>query len=190
MENLTTQVDALLAKIRRKYKEYGIKEKPFVMVKADNGTYGQGIMTVRDAKELPGLLATAGEKLGFVRDGVSVHDVIVQEGVETSNGCTMPWPNRSSTPWTATWSAAPTAVHPQRGVDENLNAPAPATSAGLCPQCANAPARPAPRRQRTQPLLYVRRDRPPGHAEPATNWKRPTRTPRCTNNPRRVSLFG
>ena len=48
MDCLTTNVDALLSKIKRKYKEYGINEKPFVVVKADNGTYGMGIMTVRD----------------------------------------------------------------------------------------------------------------------------------------------
>ena len=46
-----TNADALLSKVRRKYKEYGINEKPFVVVKADNGT-GMGIVTVRDAKEL------------------------------------------------------------------------------------------------------------------------------------------
>ncbi|HEY5801531.1 MAG TPA: glutamate--cysteine ligase, partial [Burkholderiaceae bacterium] len=33
-ECLASNVDALLAKIRKKYKEYGIKEKPFVIVKA------------------------------------------------------------------------------------------------------------------------------------------------------------
>jgi glutamate--cysteine ligase len=42
-----TNVDALLAKIRKKYKEYGIKEKPFVIVKPDAGTYGMGIMTIK-----------------------------------------------------------------------------------------------------------------------------------------------
>ena len=46
----SSNVEALLTKIRRKYKEYGINEKPFVVVKADNGTYGMGIMTVRDAE--------------------------------------------------------------------------------------------------------------------------------------------
>src|SRR5574343_1086292 len=51
LDCVQTNVDALLTKIRRKYKEYGINEKPFVVVKADNGTYGMGIMTVRDAKE-------------------------------------------------------------------------------------------------------------------------------------------
>ena len=52
MDCLRTNVDALLTKIRKKYKEYGINEKPFVIVKADNGTYGMGIMTVRDVKDL------------------------------------------------------------------------------------------------------------------------------------------
>jgi glutamate--cysteine ligase len=55
MDCLQSNVDALLTKIRRKYKEYGINEKPFVVVKADNGTYGMGIMTVRDVKELEAL---------------------------------------------------------------------------------------------------------------------------------------
>ena len=50
---MLSNVEALLAKIRRKYKEYGIKEKPFVIVKADAGTYGMGIMTVRDPKDWP-----------------------------------------------------------------------------------------------------------------------------------------
>src|SRR6185369_6674312 len=52
---LTSHVDALLTKVRRKYKEYGINEKPFVVVKTDNGTYGMGIMTVRDVKDLDDL---------------------------------------------------------------------------------------------------------------------------------------
>ena len=55
MDCLRTNVDALLTKIREKYKEYGINEKPFVIVKADNGTYGMGIMTVRDVKDLDAL---------------------------------------------------------------------------------------------------------------------------------------
>ncbi|OPH14576.1 glutamate--cysteine ligase, partial [Azospirillum brasilense] len=55
VEALRSAVDAQLTKVRRKYKEYGINEKPFVIVKADNGTYGMGVMTVRDAKDLDAL---------------------------------------------------------------------------------------------------------------------------------------
>ncbi|MFD1710258.1 glutamate--cysteine ligase [Ottowia sp. GY511] len=81
-ECLRSNVDALLTKIRRKYKEYGINEKPFVVVKADQGTRGMGIMTVRDAKELAqlGSKPTRGKALPEVPHG----EVIIQEGVLTN----------------------------------------------------------------------------------------------------------
>jgi glutamate--cysteine ligase len=69
MECLTTNVDALLTKIKRKYKEYGINEKPFVVVKADNGTYGMGIMTVRDVKDLDALNRKTKNKMSTTKDG-------------------------------------------------------------------------------------------------------------------------
>src|SRR5690606_5057957 len=78
-----TNTDALLAKIRRKYKEYGIQEKPFIIVKADAGTYGMGIMTVRDAKELADLNRKTRNKMSVTKDGLPVSEVILQEGVPT-----------------------------------------------------------------------------------------------------------
>ncbi|MEG2049666.1 MAG: glutamate--cysteine ligase, partial [Comamonas sp.] len=84
LDQLAVQVDATITKVRRKYKEYGIKEKPFVVVKADNGTYGMGVMTVRDAKELEALKdKRTRNKMGVIKDGQPVHDVLVQEGVLT-----------------------------------------------------------------------------------------------------------
>ena len=38
--------------MKKKYKEYGIKERAFVVVKADNLGSGAGLMTVRDAKDV------------------------------------------------------------------------------------------------------------------------------------------
>ena len=73
-------VDAALAKVRRKYKEYGINEKPFVVVKADHGNLGNGVVTVRDAKDLddPTLLR---QRMGLAKDGLAISEVIIQEGV-------------------------------------------------------------------------------------------------------------
>ncbi len=68
VEALRSAVDAQLAKVRRKYKEYGINEKPFVIVKADNGTYGMGVMTVRDAKDLDALNRKTRNKMAIVKD--------------------------------------------------------------------------------------------------------------------------
>lgn len=83
MEGLAEQVDVLLAKVRRKYKEYGIKEKPFVVIKADAGTYGMGIMSVHDASEVKGLNRKQRNKMSVIKDGLEVSDVIIQEGVPT-----------------------------------------------------------------------------------------------------------
>ena len=80
-ECLRTNVDALLTKIRRKYKEYGITEKPFVVVKADQGTHGLGLMTVRDVKDLDALGAKARGK--NAAPNLPKGEVIIQEGVLT-----------------------------------------------------------------------------------------------------------
>lgn len=123
MGALAAQVDALLTKVRRKYKEYGIKDKPFAIVKADNGTYGMGVMTVRDAKELEDLTKKARNKMSVIKDGQMVHDVIIQEGVLTSERMH----DAVAEPVVYTLDRYVVGgfyrMHPERGTDENLNAP-------------------------------------------------------------------
>ena len=80
-ECLRSNVDALLTKIRRKYKEYGISEKPFVVVKADQGTRGQGYITVRDARDLEALANRPRGKTAAPL--LPAGEVIIQEGVLT-----------------------------------------------------------------------------------------------------------
>jgi glutamate--cysteine ligase len=123
MECLATNVDALLAKIKRKYKEYGIQEKPFVIVKADNGTYGMGIMTVRDAKDLETLNRKTMNKMSVVKDGQAMKDIIVQEGVMTYERVN----DAVAEPVVYMMDRYVVGgfyrMHAERGVDENLNAP-------------------------------------------------------------------
>ena len=123
MECLTSNVDALLTKIRKKYKEYGINEKPFVVVKADNGTYGMGIMTVRDVKDLDQLNRKTKNKMAVIKDGQTVHDVIIQEGVLTNERMN----DAVAEPVVYMMDRYVVGgfyrVHAERGVDENLNAP-------------------------------------------------------------------
>jgi glutamate--cysteine ligase len=78
VQELATKVDVLLGKIRKKHKEYGIKEKPFVVVKADNSDPRMGILTLRDAKDLENL------RQAIATQGLGVQDVLIQEGVLTS----------------------------------------------------------------------------------------------------------
>ena len=84
VETITAHCEALLAKVRRKYKEYGINEKPFVIVKPENGTNGVGVVTVRDVKDLQALASKPrGGRGGRDLAPSLVDEVIVQEGVLT-----------------------------------------------------------------------------------------------------------
>jgi glutamate--cysteine ligase len=122
-ECLQTNVDALLTKVRRKYKEYGINEKPFVVVKADNGTYGMGIMTVRDVKDLDALNRKTRNKMSVIKDGQEVSEVIIQEGVLTNERMN----DAVAEPVVYMMDRYVVGgfyrVHAERSVDENLNAP-------------------------------------------------------------------
>ena len=122
-ECVQSHADALLGKIRRKYKEYGIQEKPFVIVKADAGTYGMGIMTVRDAKDLDELNRKTRNKMSVIKDGQGVSEVIIQEGVPTyervNDAVAEPVVYMIDRYVVGGFYR----VHAERGIDENLNAP-------------------------------------------------------------------
>ena len=123
LDCVQTQVDALLGKVRRKYKEYGIAEKPFAIVKADNGTYGMGIMTVRDAKELADINRRTRNKMSVVKEGQAVSEVIIQEGVPTyeriNDAVAEPVVYMIDRYVVGGFYR----IHAERGIDENLNAP-------------------------------------------------------------------
>jgi glutamate--cysteine ligase len=122
---LRKNVTQLLADIQKKYDEYQIDKPPFVIVKADAGTYGMGIMTVHNADELLELNRKQRTRMSASKGGQAVTQVIMQEGVYTFE----------------TWGedqavAEPVVylldhfvvggfyrVHTGRGANENLNAP-------------------------------------------------------------------
>ncbi|MCW7539572.1 glutamate--cysteine ligase [Aquabacterium sp. A7-Y] len=120
---LQSNADALLNKIRRKYKEYGIQEKPFVIVKADAGTYGMGIMTVRDAKDLAELNRKTRNKMSVIKDGQEVTEVIIQEGVPTYERINEAVAEPVVYMLDRYVVGGFYRVHAERGIDENLNAP-------------------------------------------------------------------
>ncbi|MFG5408741.1 glutamate--cysteine ligase [Piscinibacter sakaiensis] len=115
LDALTTHADALLSKVRRKYKEYGIQEKPFVLV---------NLLTVREARDVAVLAERArvrraegqapaepGDEL-FLQEGVPTHerinDAVAEPVVTMIDRYVVGGYYR---------------VNPERGADENLNAP-------------------------------------------------------------------
>ncbi|MBL0421399.1 glutamate--cysteine ligase [Ramlibacter sp. AW1] len=122
MECLRTNVDALLGRVRKKYKEYGINEKPFVIVKADNGSYGMGIVTVRDVRDLERLLPALQERANRP-GGQAARGVIIQEGVLTNERMHQAVAEPVVYMMDRYVVGGFYRVHAERGVDENLNAP-------------------------------------------------------------------
>lgn len=82
-ECLVSHVEAILEKTRKKYAEYGIREEPFVIVKADAGTYGMGVMSVKSSEEMRHLNRKQRNKMAVVKEGLAVSHVLIQEGVHT-----------------------------------------------------------------------------------------------------------
>ncbi|MBC8209562.1 MAG: glutamate--cysteine ligase [Gammaproteobacteria bacterium] len=80
---LAKNTESLLKRIQLKYDEYGITDKPYVVIKADQGTYGMGIMVVSSAEELRKLNRKQRTSMSTIKEGGDTSEVILQEGVPT-----------------------------------------------------------------------------------------------------------
>ena len=112
-----------MIEIREKYKQYGVKEDPFVIVKADAGTYGMGIMTVKNAEEVRTLNRKQRNKMSVVKEGQPVTKILVQEGVYTFESIDSAVAEPVIYMIDRYVVGGFYRVHTGRGKDENLNAP-------------------------------------------------------------------
>jgi glutamate--cysteine ligase len=151
-ECVASNVDFVIERMKEKYREHGITDTPYVVVKADAGTYGMGVMTVRDSEEMRGLNRKQRNKMAVVKEGLAVSEVIIQEGVPTHEDVD----GAAAEPVVYMMDRSVVGgfyrVHTERGRDENLNAPGmhfvPLAFANSCnlPDCRATAAGSAPNR--------------------------------------------
>ncbi len=122
-ECLALKVEQLLTKIKAKYAEYGVTQEPFVIVKADAGTYGMGIMTVKSPDDVRDLNRKARNKMSVIKEGQQVSEVIIQEGVYTFESIDDAVAEPVVYMMDHFVIGGFYRVHTGRGIDENLNAP-------------------------------------------------------------------
>jgi glutamate--cysteine ligase len=122
-ECLAGHVESILTRVRHKYQEYGIDREPFVIVKADAGTYGMGIMTVKDPSEVRDLNRKQRNKMAVVKEGLEVTEAMVQEGVYTFETVKDAVAEPVIYMLDQFVVGGFYRVHTDRGQDENLNAP-------------------------------------------------------------------
>jgi glutamate--cysteine ligase len=122
-ECLEHYVEEVLTEIAAKYREHGVSDPPFAIVKADAGTYGMNIMTVRRPEEVRELNRKQRSKMTRGKEGFAVTEVLVQEGVYSFET----WEQAVAEPVVYMIDRFVVGgfyrVHAERGKDENLNAP-------------------------------------------------------------------
>lgn len=124
-ECLSHNVETLFNNIRQKYKEHGIDKDPFVVIKADAGTYGMGVMMAHSPADVHNLNRKQRSKMAASKGGQSTTKVIIQEGIHTFET----WGNQQAVTEPVVYMIDHYVVggfyrvHTRRGANENLNAP-------------------------------------------------------------------
>ncbi len=122
---LTKNVETLLRMIEDKYREYNVSCKPYVMMKADSGTYGMGVMTIHSPDEISELNRKQRTRMSKTKEGQKVTKVIMQEGVYTYEH----WGEDDNVAEPVVYMVDHNVVggfyrvHTEKRANENLNAP-------------------------------------------------------------------
>lgn len=158
LDCLQGHADSLLSKIRKKYKEYGVHERPFVIIKADCGFSGTGIVRIHDAKDLGQALTdlshnSKGQAMpAKTLSELLPREIVLQEGIYTNEQIN----DAVAEPVVYTMDRFVVGgfyrVHSAQGPDENLAAPGAAyiplafDHAGTLPQSGARPGASSPNR--------------------------------------------
>lgn len=81
---LADQAQKLFDRLKTKYKEHGVERDPFLFVKNNAGTYGLGVILVKDPEEIRSWNYKSRKKMKAAKGGREVSEVIIQEGVPTT----------------------------------------------------------------------------------------------------------
>ena len=122
-EELSQRVGSLLKKIQDKYDQHQIKHAPYVVIKADAGTYGMGIMIAKSPEDVLSLNRKKRNKMSVIKEGVKVSEVIIQEGIHTEEHIDGAVTEPVMYMIDHFVIGGFYRVHTAKGKDENLNAP-------------------------------------------------------------------
>jgi len=73
----------LIEKIKAKYKQHEIDEKPYVLLKSDSGTYGMGVLPIEDPEQIAVLNRKNRNKLYKGKNSQIIDRYLIQEGIPT-----------------------------------------------------------------------------------------------------------
>jgi glutamate--cysteine ligase len=83
LTELSVKAESLFDRINDSYKKFNIKEEPFVVVKSNTGTYGMGVITIKNHLDILKLNKNQRKKMKSNKGGLKLNSVLLQEGVPT-----------------------------------------------------------------------------------------------------------
>lgn len=141
IEKLAKKTQALLNKIQEKYNQYNIKDKPFIFMKADAGTYGMGVIPILDVQEVYSLNRKEKQNMAVRKGNQQIDRVLIQEGVYTYEQ----YGEQESVAEPVIYLFGQHViggfyrVHQKKGINENLNAPGMAFEPMAFQECCHTP---------------------------------------------------
>ena len=78
LQNAATE---LLNEIKAKYVEHNITSAPYLVLKANNGTYGMGVISVNNPDDIKSLNRKNRNKLFKGKSSTPIESLIIQEGI-------------------------------------------------------------------------------------------------------------
>ncbi|AXW84586.1 glutamate--cysteine ligase [Anaplasma marginale] len=84
IDDVASGVEDLISKIGEKFRFYGLDCTPHVFIKADNGTYGMGVIEVYSGEDVLNMNKKNRNKMRMIKENNPVESVVLQEGVPTS----------------------------------------------------------------------------------------------------------
>ena len=124
-ECLERNIAIILKEIQKKYDQYQIEQEPYAIIKADQGTYGMGIMTVNSVSDITALNRKQRTRMSKIKEGQKVDTVIIQEGIYTSET----WQQTENATEPVVYTIGNKVIggfyrsHDTRAVNDNLNMP-------------------------------------------------------------------
>lgn len=82
-DDLAQKAQQMFDRLKIKYKEHGIEREPSLFVKNNAGTYGLGVIAVKDPAEIRLWNNKSRKKMKAAKGGREITEVIIQEGVPT-----------------------------------------------------------------------------------------------------------
>ncbi|MCY4321054.1 MAG: glutamate--cysteine ligase [Bdellovibrionaceae bacterium] len=84
LSKLKSASHKVLESLKKSYQNFSVKEKPYLFLKNNSGTYGMGIINIHESEELNHWSYKSRKKMKASKGETNIKELIIQEGIPTA----------------------------------------------------------------------------------------------------------